>query len=444
MDSSYRLESLEPRLLLSGNGLIDEAVALTASPSETATLLQEDQADQEITISDQKISSYDPEAQLSDLFAAADSNSNPQEYSPDEEMEDSAGVVQTSAFESQSSAFDAESSQSSPAPHLSEGSDITHELVETLNAAEPPPQQGGVFVFTAKSGKNDLILRLSPQDHSRVEIFDTVTGEVGFSQPLAEIDRLLIYGTDAADDTLTIDFTDPFWIPQGIEFHGGDGGFDTLVFNGCPSVTARYTAVGSDGGYIALTDGSFQTTLSFTGLEPVYWSGSDLVFNTQDYGTGEDAIFIDVDLSDPGDPAVPDDLPFANNRISGTSGGNVFESVTFYNVANVTIDTGSNDTLSSADDTITIDTDGLVASGLESFVVLTRDGKDVVLFAANTVSLPLPGGSLSIDTGNGEDRIVFSGDPGSASVTVDGGDGVDRLDCTACTNGVEIAFLANI
>jgi hypothetical protein len=155
-------------------------------------------------------------------------------------------------------------------------------------------------------------------------------------------------------------------------------------------------------------------------------------------------IFVDVDPSDPGDPDVPDDLPLANNRISGTSGGSAFESVTFYNVANVTIDTGSNDTLTSADDTITIDTDGLVASGLESFVVLTRGGNDVVLFAGDTVSLHLPWRILSIDTGSGEDLIVFSDDPGSASVTVDGGDGIDRLDCTACTNGAEIVSIANI
>ena len=149
MDPSYRLESLEPRLLLSGNGLIDEAVALTASPSETATLIHEDQSDEGITLSDQKISSYDPEVQLSDLFATADSNSNPEESGLDGEVEDPAAEEQSSAFELQSGAVDAEISPNSPAPALSEGSNITDELVESLNAAQPPPNQEGVFVFTA-------------------------------------------------------------------------------------------------------------------------------------------------------------------------------------------------------------------------------------------------------------------------------------------------------
>ena len=192
MDSSYRLESLEPRLLLSGNGLIDEVVALTAAPAETATVISEDQSDQEITIADQNVSSYDPEVQLADLFAANVSESASEDFEVVEELEDPAAEVQTSGFESQYSAVETELLQSSAAPSPSEGSSVADELVDTLNAAEPPPQQNGVFVFTAKSEKNDLILRFSPEDHSYLEIFDTTRGEVGFSQPVAEIGRLLI------------------------------------------------------------------------------------------------------------------------------------------------------------------------------------------------------------------------------------------------------------
>jgi Ca2+-binding RTX toxin-like protein/WD40 repeat protein len=146
VDSSYRLESLEPRLLLSGNGLIDEAVALTASPSETATLLQENQADEEITLSDQKVSSYDPEAQLSDLFAtdvSSQANSISAESEQDGLAETPDAAEQTGALATHGRADDAETSPSSPTPTHSEGSNITDELVETLNAAEPPPDGGG-------------------------------------------------------------------------------------------------------------------------------------------------------------------------------------------------------------------------------------------------------------------------------------------------------------
>jgi hypothetical protein len=286
VDPSYRLESLEPRLLLSGNGLLDEAVALTASPSETTTLLQEDQADQEISISDQKISSYDPEDQLTDLFAAADSNSDAGELDLEGEVEDPAGVEQTSAFDQQTSASNAESSQSSPAPNQSEGLTVTDELVETLNAAQPPPAQGGVFVFETASEKNELTLRINPIDRSKVEIFDNIKGEVSFTQPVAEVEGVVICGSGEADDTLTVDFSIPFWLEGGITFDGGAGWFDSLIFKGTDGINADYTAIGADSGMLVLSgssDASASTFVRFTGLEPVTISGvSSYTFRTDD------------------------------------------------------------------------------------------------------------------------------------------------------------------
>ncbi len=86
VNPSYPLESLEPRLLLSGNELADEAVAPTASPSDTATLLPESQAGEETTLSDQKVCSYDPEARLSDLFATDEASSDTVESGQDGEV----------------------------------------------------------------------------------------------------------------------------------------------------------------------------------------------------------------------------------------------------------------------------------------------------------------------------------------------------------------------
>jgi len=420
VDPSFRLESLEPRLLLSGNGLIDEAVALTASPSETATLLQDDQADQEITVSDQKISSYDPETQLSDLFATADSKTNPEESNLDGEVEDPAEVVQTSTCETQASAFSAEISQSSPAPHLSEGLTITDELVETLNAAEPPPGQGGVFVFTATSEKNDLTLRLNTEDHSHLEVFNTMRGEVVFSQPLTEVDRLLICGSDEADDTLTVDFSIPFWLDGGISFDGGAGGFDSLIFNGTGGINADYNAIGADAGMLVLSSASGgtgeSTFLQFTGLEPVTISGvSSYTFRTDDTA----ALFPGTTPDDlTGVDYVVVDCPEAGkNRITGISGGVAFESVTFFDVADITIDLGANDTQDSNTDSLIIAPPGLVARGLQNFTIKTGDGADIITVQATEIAPPFTGLVVTIDTGAGEDYIDLSALTSAAGIS---------------------------
>src|SRR6185369_3983020 len=96
------------------------------------------------------------------------------------------------------------------------------------------------------------------------------------------------------------------------------------------------------------------------------------------------------------------DSPAAGqNRISGTSGGTPFESITFRNVASVTIDAGTNDTGASQDDTIT--------------------------FVGNLVALGLT--NLTLSTGDGNDQVSFAqlGTTGSVQITVGGGTGTDEL-----------------
>jgi hypothetical protein len=287
---------------------------------------------------------------------------------------------------------------------------FTEQLTETLLAANPPPwQEADVlsFVFEAQPGGNDFTLRLNHEDTAILEIVDNDSGHVQASRAIAEISSVTIFGSDAGDDMLTIDFSVPFRVEGGIEYHGGDGWFDSLVFVGNESLSLDYTAVGSDSGAMVISDGLCLTTVSFTGLEPVYISGvSEYTFHTSDaYGSGIDEIVIDVD---PGGAGAPGDFTAANNRISGTTGGTSFESVTFYDVATFNLDTGANDTQGDDGDSVTIRPSGLIANGLENFTITTGDGADEVIVEADELALPVSGGELSFDGGAGTDTFMIA------------------------------------
>ena len=64
----FRLEALEPRLLLSSGGLVDEALALADQPLEHYQAVEEYPAEGQVSIAEQTKFSYQPEAQLQDLL----------------------------------------------------------------------------------------------------------------------------------------------------------------------------------------------------------------------------------------------------------------------------------------------------------------------------------------------------------------------------------------
>ena len=70
------------------------------------------------------------------------------------------------------------------------------------------------------------------------------------------------------------------------------------------------------------------------------------------------------------------DSPAAGqNRISGTSGGEAFEAVTFFDINSVILNLGANDSVDYNQDSVTI-SDSIVASGLQSLSILTGEGDD--------------------------------------------------------------------
>jgi hypothetical protein len=88
-----------------------------------------------------------------------------------------------------------------------------------------------------------------------------------------------------------------------------------------------------------------------------------------------------------GTDVITIDSPAAGqSRISGTSGGVAFESITFTNIQTVLIDTGTNDVAGSDADIITIASE-LLATGLQSLTITTGSGDDTLDVSAVTTDL---------------------------------------------------------
>jgi hypothetical protein len=125
------------------------------------------------------------------------------------------------------------------------------------------------------------------------------------------------------------------------------------------------------------------------------------------------------------------------NRISGTSGGIPFESVTFFDVISFTIDTGTNDQPGDDADFITIDTDGEVASGLQNLTINIGEGSNEVFI--NVADFVLwQGGTLTINAGFGiDDHIMVVGTDYDDIFDISG-DGISFYSTAVAPIGVEL------
>ncbi|HBW82795.1 MAG TPA: hypothetical protein DEF79_02020, partial [Gammaproteobacteria bacterium] len=285
---------------------------------------------------------------------------------------------------------------SDPVPGESPLGDPTvAQLVATLNAANAPPEGREPFTY----GESKLLYYGHAATFSADGGFTvSASGKIDLSSfhPdfLAQqgFTNLIINGRPSTDDTLIVDLSAGD-IPINVIYHGGDEGFDTLVVNGAQN--GRYTPGEVFG------DGVIQSGLSlisFTGLEPVIVDGtgdSDGTFTFETpvtAGGGNDVITIDS-------PAA------GQNRISGTSGGVAFESITFSNFLHFVVDTGANDSAGSDHDEIQF-ASPLSAAGLETLTVQSGAGDDIFFIAQASVSLSGADAPILIfDGGSGDDKI---------------------------------------
>ena len=132
----------------------------------------------------------------------------------------------------------------------SAGSTITEQIIQTLDASQPPPAAQQTLTYTAGPDGSDLMLRLSTSDPSQLQIVDLRLNTVVASGALSQISGVRIIGADYANDSLKVDVSIPFSLKEGISFDGGKGGFDTLSVIGPKGGTVGYTPIGSSGGSI--------------------------------------------------------------------------------------------------------------------------------------------------------------------------------------------------
>ncbi len=403
-DRKFTLEALEPRLLLSVNGILDQP----AGPIPIDALAAEQVFDTAGTTRAGATAdfSYAPEASVPDLLAPSPQTAGPPAAPGDSDPAQGVDcdlTAEAQVFGQQQPAAsqgtvvgDTSHALASIEPEQLTKAD---ELVEALHASAPPPLAALTYLsYTAPDGGSDLTLRVETSGSRTLGLFDTRSGSLLESCLLEEVDGVMIIGSDHGDDLLTVDFSDPFWLPAGISYDGGVGCFDSFSFDGNPAVTVSYSPMGSDGARMLLSEGARSSAISLAGLEPTYISESPGVFLTSDYGSGVDELIIDVN---PGGAGVPGNFNTFNNRISGTINGVSFESVTFYNIADMTIDSGFNDTLINRDDRITISSAGLVAADLQSLTIKTGTGADQLVIQGNAFGLPVTGGGLSLDDPDG-------------------------------------------
>ncbi|TFH16060.1 MAG: hypothetical protein E4H02_06500, partial [Lentisphaerales bacterium] len=270
------------------------------------------------------------------------------------------------------------------------------ELVELELAGQPPPGVDGETLFS-----NDAL----PDD----EFYFQASGLIEFSSlPLDAMSEsgsthLIIDGSDETDDTLVIDFSRDV-LPPFITFNGGVGGYDTIIVRGVDGGT--YTPdVDTFGSGTIETNGCI---FYFTGLEPVIIDGSggesSFTFTTPG---GADVIVVDSPVA-------------GQNRVSGTSDGVPFESVTFSGLETFVIDAGANDTVDSCDDTVTIQ-DAFSATLLENFTIRTGTGDDTLIVQTAALTLPVSGGSFTFDGEGGSDTVI--GPASAMTWTITGGGG---------------------
>ncbi|MFO1521475.1 MAG: LEPR-XLL domain-containing protein [Kiritimatiellia bacterium] len=423
--SDFDLEALEARVLLSADGL-----AAGVSPSANAH-------NQEEVAPAQGIVAATPAAQTEDLFGGMQDQSLNADASgavaPADEAAPAEAVLNNGESASEISSSNPAAQFLAPAVeidglHPSETDSATpvstmeataavevpalaEELVATELAPTGPPENLLIspavlpehkeltdWLGTLASAQSSFVFKLEDADSlvvdasGQIDIWNLEPEQL-FSLGIRE---LTINGLDATDDTLLADLGRGD-LPLGVTFNGGAGGYDTLVVRGVDGGSYTPGAVFGDG---VVTAGA--SVISFTGLEPVVIDGSS-VTGTAPGGSDVSALPATFTFTTPGgaDNLTIDSPAAGRNRISGTSGGVAFESITFTNIATLVIDTGAND-----------------ASG---------DEDDIVLVSGNVVAAGLT--QINLMLGSGDDRVDLSamGTLGAVLVSIDGGAGTDEL-----------------
>jgi Ca2+-binding RTX toxin-like protein len=265
---------------------------------------------------------------------------------------------------------------------------------DRLSTRSELPQQPSMR--PTPSRVNHLILR---RQGAVAEVV-LASGRVASSYSLAAANPIVIRGTNASDDTLTIDFSGGEFGSQGIQFDGGQGGHDSLKIIGDGHQRGIYTPSAATYG-----DGVVEINgvrVEFAGLEPV--EVSDMASFT----------FV---APKPGSSVVVDAPETGKNRLSGNSGGTAFESLTFTRIPLVTVDFVTTESFFTNIDFISF-IGPLAAEQLEKFRVNAGIGDDILAANEPVERSLIPGNEalLHYDGGAGRERFYLKT---SADLAVD-------------------------
>lgn len=373
---SHNLESLEPRVMLSAESLVDlhhvdgVHIADIVQELEEHSVTEQVQTDGAYALSDWDDSrdvdadtphvvetqEQENENDQDPVLAVAEQNSlapdellvleqsSPVDLEAASPLSEKSETVQikeqrVEVDASKREGFDSEDAVIAPAQPDVES--ISDQLVETLRSANGPPavvehfdslslthDNGSLTLLSNGVRPLDLLIGLQ-DDHLSIWDADQLISDT----PLDDLAQISVIGSAAYDDVLAIDFHAD--VELDFIYEGGDGGYDVLDLSGVGIGSYTPGAVFGDG---FITAGL--STILFTGLEPVFIDGSAQVNGNITAATDSSFTF----TTPRGADDILIDTPEADQtRISGTSDGDDFESITFKNIANVIIDTGAND-----------------------------------------------------------------------------------------------------
>jgi uncharacterized repeat protein (TIGR01451 family) len=225
-----------------------------------------------------------------------------------------------------------------------------------------------------------------------------VNGSLAFTGQTSYYHNIIINGS-GDNDFLSVDATDGNPIPKfGINFNAGgqtDASGDQLEVIDRSTATGGYLPGGTAGtGTFNVNTGAGDRPIIFNGLESATaHSLSDLTLTTPG---SKDVLTVDSPTT-------------GQNRVQGTTDGVAITPLTFFDVTNVTVDTGANDG-SQPDDSLTIGASDLVASGLTSFVFKGGPGNDQLSLLGTNYATPGSSSGLSFQGGAGINTFVGGGD----------------------------------
>ncbi len=230
------------------------------------------------------------------------------------------------------------------------------------------------------------------QSGADIQVVTTGTSTVVASQAAADTSQIVVTGQNAVADSLTINYSTPFFID--VSFAGGTGGPDSLTIQNGSFDSVTYGVTGSNAGTVGISQGASSATITYSGLEPVtdLSSAADRVFN----GTASDD---EIRLRD-------DDGLVAGRSTIDDNGTGAFESITFANP------TGS-------------------------LTVNALDGEDAIIINALDAGFDA---DLTVNAGDGSDDITVNAMTGSGTYTINGQGAVADTDTIRATRNADMTL----